>query len=436
MSGQNGTPTGDAVDTIRNAIATAGYADSGVPYGPFLMSAVPQGDYAGPGFWTSQRGDFPITFQSTDQPGNPSNHHCPMGGSAIPTVPPSPVQAPLWNYRLLPAPGVPAAVVPATDMPWVLDDHGSKNPASVTYHWPTAPAGFHGLGTAFWMSNDASMYLSGACVAAANLEPGLTTPFWDDAGSGWTHNGDLVLVRLDPDTRPTGQLRFAPGSLISVEAAQNSQFDCRPWTLVADAPMLPVSGEGPPPPSVFGGWTITAVAILPTPAVSPPGAYGAFCYLGAAVSWESVLGPAFLAPGSIPLQLSIGMDAATRNRIKGDIGADCGAVHGLSIPPAANGQVSIDLGPALGMVPVSGATQDGYTITVEIEGEPVPPPPTPQLIEVWQQVIDLLLFDARGTLIGKPYRFSTPNYVRQMVSPPHAVAENSMRRTQQQQQQQ
>lgn len=346
-----------------------------------------------------------------------------MGGSAIPTAPPSPVPASVWNYRLAPAPGVPAAVVPATDMPWVLDDHGSHNPGDVNYHWPTAPAGFHALGTAFWAENNASWYLSGACVATSNLEPGVTISFWDDAGQDWTHNGAFQLVQLDPNTRPTARMRFAPGSLISVEAAQSGQFDCRPWTLAADVPVLPVPGAGPPPPTVTAGWTITGVVVLPAVTVTPPERYGAFCYLGAVVSWEVVLGPEYVdAPGPIPFKLPIGMDTATCTRLKADIGADCGAVHGLSIPPAANGCVSVDLGETLGVAPIPGASADGYAITVEINGEPTPRTPSTPMIEVWQQVIDLLLFDVQATLIGKPYRFSTPNYVRQLVPPPQATA--------------
>lgn len=51
MNGEQVTPTGDAVDAIRNAIVAADYAHKGVPCGPFLMAAVSQGKrYPNPAF--------------------------------------------------------------------------------------------------------------------------------------------------------------------------------------------------------------------------------------------------------------------------------------------------------------------------------------------------------------------------------------------------
>jgi len=249
-------------------------------------------------------------------------------------------------------------------------------------------------------------------------------PFWNDTGQGWSHDGSLSQVQLAPTVTPTAQLRFSPGTLISEEAVRDGNFDCAPRTLVADAPMLPVPGAGPPSPTPIEGSTVTAVTVLPGLTVAPAGQHGAFCYLGAVVRWEMVFGLAWpteygRAPDdpTFPLTIPVGMDGPTAARLKSDIGAECGARHGLMIPPTANGYVSIDLSAILGIVAVPGAPADGYPLTVHVEDVPKPITVSTPEIEVRQQVIDLVLFDVAGQPIGQPYRFSTPNIARQQMLP-------------------
>jgi hypothetical protein len=437
MTGPYGIPTNDPAGAISRAIVTTNYQQKGVPYGPFLMAAMgprdgytmgPIGGYSGStphyeddgSFWTSQRGDFPISFYQNDSGYNSNSgfdalvNGYPLGGVAVPQIPPSPVPAAPYCYYLAPAPGVPAAVAAATDMPWVLDDHGSHNPGDVTYHWATAPDGFHALGTAFWWDNDATMHKGGACVAAAFLEPGVKVPFWSDTGQDWSHDGNLSQVRLAPTTAPTAQLRFSAGTLISEEAVSDGTFDCAPRTLVADAPMLPVPGAGPPSPVPNPGWTVSAVAVLPGLTLNPPGEYGAFCYLGAAICWEIIYPPGVRTP-TYPAQLQVGMDPATAARLASDIGAQCGAQHGLVIPPGANGYVSIDLGTLLGVESIPAAKADWDTITVEVD-TPLPP----DYIPTYQQLVDLFLYDVTGTAIGQSYRFYTAIVSRAQSSQPGA----------------
>jgi hypothetical protein len=407
MAERYGTPTGDALGTLREAIATANLLAKGVRYGPFQMVAL---DVLFE-FWTSERGDFPIGFfASADRMsfgrGVSASGYC-VGSMARAPANASTREVPYVHY--LASADVPAAVVPATAMPWVLDDHGSKNPRDVKYHWPTAPEGFHALGTAFWPDNDEPGHGSGACVAAAYLEPGVTVPFWNSSNQGWSHDGSLSRVSLAPATAATAQLRFAPGTLISDEAVRDGNFDCRPWTLVADAPMLPVAGAGPPPPDVTPGSTITAVAILPGLALDPRIARGPFCCLAAVVSWETVLRE--ISPSDSTSWLEVGMGLWDAKRLAADIGARCGARHGLTIPPSANGYVSIDLSAALGIEPVAGATADDEPMTIELEALPHMATATKRIVR--QQVVDLVLCDVAGTPITQPYRFRTPNHVIQ-----------------------
>jgi len=410
MAERYGTPTGDALGTLREAIAAANLLAQGVRYGPFQMAALD----ASFEFWTSERGDFPIGFfASADQMsfgrGVSGAGYC-VGSMARAPANASTREVPYVHY-LASAAGAPAAVVPATAMPWVLDDHGSKNPRDVKYRWPTAPEGFHALGTAFWPDNDEAGHGSGACVPAAYLEPGVTVPFWSSSNQGWSHDGSLSRVSLAPATAATAQLRFAPGTLISDEAVRDGNFDCRPWTLVADAPMLAVPGAGPPPPDVTPGSTITAVAILPGLTLDPRIARGPFYCLAALVSWVTV--PREISPGESTFWLEVGMDPWNAERLAADIGARCGAQHGLTIPPSANGYVSIDLGAALGIEPVAGATADDDAMAIELEALPHTAATAKRVVQ--QQVVDLVLCDVTGTPITQPYRFRTPNHVTQLA---------------------
>lgn len=388
-----GIPTDNPAGAIAQAITAANQWNNGVPYGPFLV----RGTFPGAPIWVSQRGDTPISFY---QPFAFEFDGWPLGGVAQPQGAGTPQLA--WSYSLAPLPGVPAAVQ-GVDTIWILDDHGSQNSQDLDYMWPTPPAGFQGLGTAFFNGPGGPPY---AVVAESALEAGVTRAWWDDSGSHWSHNGDLQLVQLSLMNPPTPQLRFAPGVCLSDEAISDGNFGCRPWTLVADAPVLPVPGAGALPPGPFEGSVILAVAALPTLGMSSnlaslfQNGSGPFVYLAAVASWVEL---GFARPETPEVAITVGMAPDPAASLRALTNARCGARKGLWIPPN-NGFVSVDLSSLLGVERIPGATADYGPFNVPVPG------PVGAAYSESQLVVDLIPFNMSGFEGSTSWRFWTSGF--------------------------
>ncbi|WP_034159551.1 hypothetical protein [Sphingomonas sp. ERG5] len=376
---------------IMAAIAAADHARNGVDFGPFLINVMMTN--AGQ-IWSSEKGDYPISFLFDEYGLDDGGFHS-LGGAVLTQA--TETTASRWSIYAKPHAGAQTGLVQPASFDWVLDDAGSGNPNSVDYFWPTPPAGCQGVGICFapGAGPDGFTPPTSWCVASTSLEPGLTTPFWSDAGQGWSHHsGNLSAVSLT-DTPPGDKIRIAPRTYLSDEAVASGKFGSSGWTLVGEKMMLPVPGSGstlPPPtfpaPGSLPPTVLHAVAILPGHAIVDPDPYqaSAFYYLSAESSWSFGSAP---DPANPTYQIYY--EQLTQADLRAVAGLAIGAKSGVVIPPTANGLLSIDLNAEFWLRNNVGPTDDTVTL-------PLPPAVRVGAMQYWQRTVTLTLWRCDGSV--------------------------------------
>lgn len=169
--------------------------------------------------WTSERGDTPISFYRYIGP--QSGQALPLGDQAIIAYRNSP-----FPIQLV-APGVGdlQSLAHPVGFTWILDDHGSENPSSVSYWWPIAPAGYTALGLCLTTNagGGGQPPIAGNywCVADKYLINSGLQDIWSDAGQSWSsHNGSMSASQAPQD--PASPSFIVPDGMLSDEYMSNT----------------------------------------------------------------------------------------------------------------------------------------------------------------------------------------------------------------------
>jgi hypothetical protein len=282
-----------AMNAITAAIHSANVRVNGARFDPFKIKIAnadfpsddPQIGKFQP-IWTSERGNTPMQFFQYQPGPNDSKAFLPLGDIAIVGKNPSANN----SGGMVFASDNAAALAHPTGFTWILDDHGSGNPADVKYFWPIAPPGYTALGVCFSNGDapDPSHYW---CVANEYVVATTGNGYWSDAGQGWkSHNGDLHVPALPKVS--TSQLALAPTTFYSAEGGQTPQY------LLVNQCVLGLSAPTTPDPAYFPGLAISdttdvgvsQVAVLPYSAVADTGFQNQslespFYYLASQTQW-------------------------------------------------------------------------------------------------------------------------------------------------------
>jgi hypothetical protein len=268
------TDVAEAATTDSNAPGfdlagtNARYLGQGAPFSPFLMKFAKVSDLGN--LWDSQRGNTQVSFWKVRGHVSGNKRFLPLGDMvSVNGGGPQSVAAML----LAPDNDNPDVLRNPVRFEWRTDDHGSGNPRDIAYFQPIPPDGYTALGVCFNVSNaDVSNYW---CVRNDQLRVlRERTTAWNDSGSKFSHNGDLLRGVLGPaDVAPPGVMFILPTALIGIETSipaaalitKKLSVDSVKWLAPGAPPFDPTVTQGDK--SSPG---IQRVMVLPCTAVADP----------------------------------------------------------------------------------------------------------------------------------------------------------------------